>query len=247
MRLADRTALVTGSTRGIGLAIARRLAAAGAAVAVTGRSEEQVQAVVAGLEADGAKAAGFAADLTDGRQAEALVEQVLERFGRLDILVNNAGATRDTLFIRMKPEDWQYVLDVNLQGVMHTTRAAVRPMVRRRYGRIINVSSVVALTGNPGQTNYSAAKAAVIGFSKSLARELAGRNITVNVVAPGYIRTDMTDQLSPQLQEKYMAQIPVGRMGEPEDVAEAVLFLASDAASYITGHTLVVDGGLTMG
>ncbi|HEY8418153.1 MAG TPA: 3-oxoacyl-[acyl-carrier-protein] reductase [Limnochordales bacterium] len=247
MRLADRTALVTGSTRGIGLAIARRLAAEGAAVAVTGRSQEQVQAVVDQLQAQGAKAVGFTADLTDGQQAEALVEQVVERFGQLDILVNNAGVTRDTLFIRMKPEDWQYVLDVNLQGVMHCTRAAVRHMLRRRYGRIINISSVVALTGNPGQTNYTAAKAAVIGFSKSLARELAGRNITVNVVAPGYIRTDMTDRLSQQLQEKYIAQIPMGRVGDPEDVAYAVAFLASDESKYITGHTLVVDGGLTMG
>jgi len=247
MRLADRTALVTGSTRGIGLAIARRLAAEGAAVAVTGRSQEQVQAVVDQLQAEGAKAVGFAADLTDGEQAEALVERVVERWGQLDILVNNAGATRDTLFIRMKPEDWQYVLDVNLQGVMHCTRAAVRHMLRRRYGRIINISSVVALTGNPGQTNYAAAKAAVIGFSKSLARELAGRNITVNVVAPGYIRTDMTDRLSQQLQEKYIAQIPMGRVGDPEDVAYAVAFLASEESRYITGHTLVVDGGLTMG
>ncbi|HLT58773.1 MAG: 3-oxoacyl-[acyl-carrier-protein] reductase [Limnochordales bacterium] len=247
MRLADRTALVTGSTRGIGLAIARRLAAEGAAVAVTGRSPEQVQAVVDELQAEGARAAGFAADLTVGEAAEALVDQVIQHFGQLDILVNNAGATRDALFIRMKPEDWQYVLDVNLQGVMHCTRAAVRHMLRRRYGRIINISSVVALTGNPGQTNYTAAKAAVIGFSKSLARELAGRNITVNVVAPGYIRTDMTDQLSQQLQEKYIAQIPMGRVGDPEDVAYAVAFLASDESKYITGHTLVVDGGLTMG
>ncbi|MFO7310493.1 MAG: 3-oxoacyl-[acyl-carrier-protein] reductase [Bacillota bacterium] len=247
MRLAGRTALVTGSTRGIGLAIARRLAAEGAAVAVNGRSQEQAEAVAAELRAQGAQAYGFGADLTDGEQAEALVEKVIERFGQLDILVNNAGATRDTLFVRMKPEDWQYVLDVNLKSVMHCTRAAVRHMIRRRYGRIINISSVVALTGNPGQTNYTAAKAAVIGFSRSLARELAGRNITVNVVAPGYIRTDMTAQLSQELQQKYIEQIPMGRVGDPEDVAYAVAFLASDESKYITGHTLVVDGGLTMG
>jgi len=238
---------VTGSTRGIGLAIARRLAAEGAAVAVNGRSQEQAEAVAAELRAQGAQAYGFGADLTDGEQAEALVEKVIERFGQLDILVNNAGATRDTLFVRMKPEDWQYVLDVNLKSVMHCTRAAVRHMIRRRYGRIINISSVVALTGNPGQTNYTAAKAAVIGFSRSLARELAGRNITVNVVAPGYIRTDMTAQLSQELQQKYIEQIPMGRVGDPEDVAYAVAFLASDESKYITGHTLVVDGGLTMG
>lgn len=247
MRLAGRTALVTGSTRGIGLAIARRLAAEGAAVAVNGRSQEQAEAVAAELRAQGAQAYGFGADLTDGEQAEALVEKVIERFGQLDILVNNAGATRDTLFVRMKPEDWQYVLDVNLKSVMHCTRAAVRHMIRRRYGRIINISSVVALTGNPGQTNYTAAKAAVIGFSRSLARELAGRNITVNVVAPGYIRTDMTAHLSQELQQKYIEQIPMGRVGDPEDVAYAVAFLASDESKYITGHTLVVDGGLTMG
>jgi len=247
MRLAGRTALVTGSTRGIGLAIARRLAAEGAAVAVNGRSQEQAEAVAAELRAQGAQAYGFGADLTDGEQAEALVEKVIERFGQLDILVNNAGATRDTLFVRMKPEDWQYVLDVNLKSVMHCTRAAVRHMIRRRYGRIVNISSVVALTGNPGQTNYTAAKAAVIGFSRSLARELAGRNITVNVVAPGYIRTDMTAQLSQELQQKYIEQIPMGRVGDPEDVAYAVAFLASDESKYITGHTLVVDGGLTMG
>ena len=247
MRLAGRTALVTGSTRGIGLAIARRLAAEGAAVAVNGRSQEQAEAVAAELRAQGAQAYGFGADLTDGEQAEALVEKVIERFGQLDILVNNAGVTRDTLFVRMKPEDWQYVLDVNLKSVMHCTRAAVRHMIRRRYGRIINISSVVALTGNPGQTNYTAAKAAVIGFSRSLARELAGRNITVNVVAPGYIRTDMTAQLSQELQQKYIEQIPMGRVGDPEDVAYAVAFLASDESKYITGHTLVVDGGLTMG
>ncbi len=247
MRLAGKTALVTGSTRGIGLAIARRLAAEGAAVALHGRSPEHAEAAAAELRAQGFTADGFGADLTDGAQAEALVEQVLERFGQLDILVNNAGATRDTLFVRMKPEDWQYVLDINLQGVMHCTKAAVRHMLRRRSGRIINISSVVALTGNPGQTNYTAAKAAVIGFSRSLARELATRNITVNVVAPGYIQTDMTGQLSQELQEKYIAQIPMGRVGEPDDVAHAVAFLASDESKYITGHTLVVDGGLAMG
>ncbi|MBO8141881.1 MAG: 3-oxoacyl-[acyl-carrier-protein] reductase [Firmicutes bacterium] len=245
MRLAGKTALVTGSTRGIGLAVARRLAAEGALVAVTGRSREQADLVAASITSAGGRAEAFAADLSQGNEAEELVEAVLERFGSLDILVNNAGVTRDNLFVRLKPEDWEYVLDVNLQGVVRCTRAAVRAMLKRRYGRIINISSVVALTGNPGQTNYAAAKAAIIGFSRSLARELAVRNITVNVVAPGYIRSDMTERLSDKVKEEIRGQIPMGRVGEPEDVANAVLFLASDESSYITGHTLVVDGGLT--
>ena len=166
--------------------------------------------------------------------------------GRLDVLVNNAGITRDTLFVRMKPgTQWDAVLDVNLHGVYNCTRAAVRPMMKQRYGRIINISSIVGLTGNVGQTNYAAAKAALIGFTKSLARELAGRNITVNVVAPGYIRSDMTDALSEDIKQQLLAQIPMGRVGEPEEVAHAVLFLAEEASSYITGHTLVVDGGMS--
>ena len=245
MRLAGRTALVTGSTRGLGLAIAKRLAAEGAFVTVSGRSEEQAKRVAEEIVAEGGRAMGVAADVADPKSAEALVERVIAETGRLDILVNNAGITRDNLFVRMKRDEWDAVLDVNLGGVYNCTRAAVRTMMKQRYGRIINISSIVGLTGNVGQTNYAAAKAALIGFTKSLARELAGRNITVNVVAPGYIRSDMTDALSEDIKQQFLAQIPMGRVGEPEEVAHAVLFLAEEASSYITGHTLVVDGGMS--
>lgn len=245
MRLSGRTAVVTGSTRGIGRAIAERLAREGAFVVVSGRSLEQAQEVAAGIVAAGGQAMGVAADVASPQSAEALIQAAIDATGRLDILVNNAGITRDNLFVRMKQDEWDAVLDVNLHGVYNCTRAAVRPMMKQRFGRIINVSSIVGLMGNVGQTNYAASKAAVIGFSKSLARELASRNITVNVVAPGYIRSDMTDVLSDEIKEKLMEQIPMGRVGEPEEVAHAVLFLVDDASSYITGQTLVVDGGMS--
>lgn len=245
MRLSGRTAVVTGSTRGIGRAIAEKLAQEGAVVIVSGRSQEQADQVAADIEAAGGKAIGVAADVADPESAEALIKAAIDKTGRIDILVNNAGITRDNLFMRMKQDDWNAVLDVNLHGVYNCTRAAVRPMMKQRFGRIINVSSIVGLMGNVGQTNYAASKAAVIGFSKSLARELASRNITVNVVAPGYIRSDMTDVLSDEIKEKLMEQIPMGRVGEPDEVAHAVLFLADDASSYITGQTLVVDGGMS--
>lgn len=245
MRLSGKTALVTGSTRGIGRAVAERLAAEGAFVTVSGRSQEQAEQVAAEIVAAGGKAIGIAADVAVPESAEELVRKAIEAMGRLDILVNNAGITRDNLFVRMKRDEWDTVLDVNLHGVYNCTRAAARPMMRQRYGRIINISSIVGLTGNVGQTNYAASKAAVIGFSKSLARELASRNITVNVVAPGYIKSDMTDELSDDIRETMMAQIPMGRVGEPAEVAHAVLFLASDESSYMTGQTLVVDGGMS--
>ncbi len=245
MRLSGRTAVVTGSTRGIGRAIAEKLAQEGAVVIVSGRSQEQADQVAADIEAAGGKAIGVAADVADPESAEALIKAAIDKTGRIDILVNNAGITRDNLFMRMKQDEWNAVLDVNLNGVYNCTRAAVRPMMKQRFGRIINVSSIVGLMGNVGQTNYAASKAAVIGFSKSLARELASRNITVNVVAPGYIRSDMTDVLSDEIKEKLMEQIPMGRVGEPDEVAHAVLFLADDASSYITGQTLVVDGGMS--
>ncbi|MFO7265189.1 MAG: 3-oxoacyl-[acyl-carrier-protein] reductase [Bacillota bacterium] len=245
MRLSGRTAVVTGSTRGIGRAIAEGLAREGAFVVVSGRSREQAEQVAAELVAAGGQAIGVAADVANPESAEALIQAALNATGRLDILVNNAGITRDNLFVRMKRDEWEAVLDVNLHGAYNCTRAAVRPMLKQRYGRIVNISSVVALTGNVGQANYAASKAALIGFTKSLARELASRNITVNVVAPGYIRSDMTDALSDEIKQKLLAQIPMGRVGEPEEVAHAVLFLVDEAASYITGQTIVVDGGLS--
>lgn len=247
MRFAGKTVVVTGSTRGIGRAIAEELLAGGANVVISGRNAVQAGRVAEELsDKTGRATLGVGADVSVPEQAEALIEAAMEKFGRVDVLVNNAGVTRDVLFLRMKTEDWQQVLDVNLHGVYNCSRAVVRPMMKQRWGRIINLSSIVGLTGNAGQANYAAAKAAVIGFSRSLARELAGRNITVNVVAPGYIRSDMTDVLDEQIKAKLMEQIALGRVGEPEEVAKAVAFLASDDSSYITGHTLVVDGGTVM-
>ena len=247
MLLDGKTALVTGASRGIGRAIALCLAAEGARVAINYagnvRAAEEVKTAI---EAAGGTAILCQADIADSAAVEAMVANVVKEFGTIDILVNNAGITRDTLLMRMKDEDFAKVLDTNLKGVFYCTKAVSKLMMKKRSGRIVNMASVVGLVGNAGQTNYAAAKAGVIGFSKSAAKELASRGITVNVVAPGFIGTDMTAGLPESVKEKMLTDIPLGRMGEPEDVASAVLFLASDQASYITGQVVNVDGGMVM-
>lgn len=247
MLLDGKTALVTGGSRGIGRAIAVRLAKEGAKVAVNyAGNEAAANEVKAEIEALGGEAILIRADVADGAACEAMVDEVVKAFGQLDILVNNAGITRDGLLIRMKEEDYDAVLLTNLKSVFHLTKLAGKRMMKKRYGRIINMTSVVGLIGNVGQTNYAAAKAGILGFSKSAAKEFASRGITVNMVAPGFIATDMTAVLPDEVKEKLATEIPLGRMGAPEDVAEAVLFLASDQAAYITGQVIHVDGGMVM-
>lgn len=247
MLLDGKTALVTGASRGIGRAVALRLAEEGARVAINyAGNVKAAEEVKAAIEAAGGTAMLCRADIADSAAVEAMVDSVVKAFGAIDILVNNAGITRDTLLMRMKDEDFEKVLDTNLKGVFYCTKAVSKLMMKKRAGRIVNMSSVVGLVGNAGQTNYAAAKAGVIGFSKSAAKELASRGITVNVVAPGFIGTDMTAGLSEAVKEKALADIPLGKMGEPKDVANAVLFLASDQASYITGQVVNVDGGMVM-
>ena len=247
MLLDGKTALVTGASRGIGRAIALCLAAEGARVAINyAGNVKAAEEVKASVEAAGGTAILCQADIADSAAVGAMIADVVKEFGAIDILVNNAGITRDTLLMRMKDEDFAKVLDTNLKGVFYCTKAVSKLMMKKRSGRIINMASVVGLVGNAGQTNYAAAKAGVIGFSKSAAKELASRGITVNVVAPGFIGTDMTAGLPESVKEKMLTDIPLGRMGEPEDVANAVLFLASDQASYITGQVVNVDGGMVM-
>jgi 3-oxoacyl-[acyl-carrier protein] reductase len=241
--LSGRCALITGSTRGIGRAIAEQLSQCGARVAVVGRDASQAADVATGIDES---ARGFACNLTDTDAAAQLVAAVEEAFGAVDILVNNAGVTRDNLLLRMKDEDWDAVIDTNLKGAFATIRAASRGMMKRRWGRIINVSSVVGIIGNKGQANYAASKAGLIGLTKSVAKEYASRNILVNAVAPGFIETDMTTALSADAREELRRQIPLDRLGGVRDVAGAVAFLCSDLASYITGQVLVVDGGMVM-
>jgi len=245
--LTGRVALVTGSTRGIGRAIATALANAGARVAVTGRDQGKADEAAAEIAAAaGVEVRGYAADVSEVVQATALVERVEKDFGQLDILVNNAGLTRDNLLMRLKDDDWDAVLNANLRGAFATCRAASRGMMKRRWGRIINVASVVGLIGNKGQANYAASKAGLIGMTKSIAKELASRNILANVIAPGFIETDMTAAMTPEARATMSAGIPLERLGTPDDIAGMVVVLASDLTGYVTGQVLVVDGGLVM-
>jgi 3-oxoacyl-[acyl-carrier protein] reductase len=241
--LTGRTALVTGSTRGIGRAIAETLSAAGARVAVVGRDQARASEVAQAISTE---ARGFACDVADIASVTALIEAVEKEFGAIDILVNNAGLTRDNIVFRMKDEDWDTVLDANLRGAFVAIRAASRGMMKRRWGRIVNIASVVGLVGNKGQANYAASKAGLIGLTKSVAKELASRNILANVVAPGFIETDMTAALPDEAKKTLFTQIPLERLGTPSDIANVVAFLASDASSYITGQVFVVDGGMVM-
>lgn len=245
MSLAGQVAIVTGASRGIGAAIARDLAAAGAHVVVTCREQRaRADAVVAEIAAAGGSAEAVTFDVAVGSEVEAAVRDVVARLGKVDVLVNNAGVSADGLIVRISDDQWQRVLDVNLKGVFNCTKSVARPMMRARAGRIINLSSVVGVTGNTGQAAYAAAKAGIIGFTKSTARELASRGITANVVAPGFIETDMTEDLDAGARDMYRAMIPLGRLGRGEDVAAAVTFLAGPGASYITGQVIHINGGL---
>ncbi|BCJ85152.1 3-oxoacyl-[acyl-carrier-protein] reductase [Effusibacillus dendaii] len=245
--MSEKVAIVTGASRGIGRAVALELAARGIKVVVNfAGNQSAAEEVVSQIQQSGGQAIAVQGNVAVVQDAEKLVNTALETFGRVDILVNNAGITRDNLLIRMKEEEWDEVIAINLKGVFNCTKAVTRPMMKQRYGRIINITSVVALMGNPGQANYTAAKSGVIGLTKSNARELASRNITVNAVAPGYIQTDMTAALNEDVKQALNQQIPLGRLGDPQDVAKAVAFLASDDASYITGQVLSIDGGMVM-
>ncbi len=246
-RLDDQVAIVTGASRGIGAAIARLLAARGARVIINHRaSPEGAEAIAAEIRAAGGEVRVFQADVSHTTDAQALIKFAVSEFGRLDILVNNAGTTRDNLIMMMKESDWDEVITTNLKSVYACSKAALRPMLKQRSGRIINITSIVGLAGQAGQTNYAASKAGIIGFTKSLAKEVGSRNVTVNAVAPGFIPTALTEVVPDEMRAQGIASTPLGRMGTPEEVAEAVAFFASAAANFITGQVLSVDGGLAM-
>ncbi|WP_033543708.1 3-oxoacyl-[acyl-carrier-protein] reductase [Planococcus sp. CAU13] len=245
--LTGKTAIITGASRGIGAEIARRFAQAGAKIVVNySGSQAKAEAVVETIKEHGGEAIAVKANVADADDVKAMVDAAMEAFGSVDILVNNAGITRDNLMMRMKDDEWDDVINTNLKGVFVCTKAVTRQMMKQRSGRIVNIASIVGVMGNAGQANYVASKAGVIGLTKTTARELASRGITANAVAPGFITTDMTDGLNDDIQKTMLAQIPLGRFGKPEEVAKAALFLASDEASYMTGQTLHLDGGMVM-
>ncbi|MBV7314362.1 3-oxoacyl-ACP reductase FabG [Shewanella sp. NIFS-20-20] len=241
--LSGKIALVTGASRGIGKAIAQTLVSAGATVVGTATSDNGAASISEYL---GDKGVGLVLNVTDPASVEQVYADIKAKFGEVDILVNNAGITRDNLFMRMKDDEWQDIIDTNLTSLFRLSKPLMRPMMKKRHGRIINIGSVVGTMGNAGQVNYAAAKAGLIGFTKSLAREVASRNITVNAIAPGFIQTDMTDELTPEQQQVIMSQVPMARLGQAQEIANAVVFLASDSAAYITGETLHVNGGMYM-
>ena len=245
-KLEGRIAVVTGGARGIGKAICERLAAEGASLAIVDIMQEVADETAAEFKAKGIKAVAFAANVAKPEDADKAIKAVIDEFGRIDILVNNAGITRDTLMMRMSESDWDLVMDVNLKGTFNFIKAAMRPMMKNKYGKIVNVASVVGRMGNAGQANYSASKAGVIGLTKTAAKELASRNINVNAIAPGYIQTDMTKDLSDQAKDSFMSVTPMKRAGTPEDVAGVVYFLASPDSDYVTGQVVNIDGGLLM-
>ncbi len=248
--LKGKSALITGGTAGIGKAIARLFAEHGADVAIFGTNQQRAEQVVQELEAakihPDQKTASFLVDVSKSKEVEETIQKLLTSFGKIDILVNNAGITRDNLLMKMSEEDWDLVVDVNLKSVYNTCRSLVRSMMKARSGSIINITSIVGLTGNAGQVNYAASKSGMIGFTKSLAKELASRGIRANCVAPGYIETQMTEVLSPQVREGILAKVPLSRIGQPRDIAHAALFLASDLSNYVTGQVIAVDGGMVM-
>ena len=241
--LTDKVAIVTGASRGIGKTIAETFANAGAHVVCAARTTNAIQTVAREINSNGASASHTTSDISDKESFTNLVQTTVHEHERLDILVNNAGVTRDALLMRMKDEDWDTVLNINLKGAYHGMKAAIRPMMKNRSGRIINITSIVGLTGNPGQSNYAASKSGLIGMTKSVAKEVATRSITVNCIAPGWIETDMTDELTDAAKQEFLNRIPAGRIGTADDIAYAALFLASDEANYITGQTITVDGG----